>query len=57
MKGPGGIAGGGGGNSPKISFPASFKKICQEAKYLPFATGDAAHEFREKCPTTMEVSC
>eukprot|EP00434_Breviolum_minutum_P001456 symbB.v1.2.001284.t1/scaffold68.1/size354569/6 len=27
----------------------------QEAKYLPFAAGEAAREFREKCPTTMEV--
>lgn len=27
----------------------------QEAKYLPFAAGNAAQQFREKCPTTMQV--
>eukprot|EP00435_Cladocopium_sp_Y103_P075991 s59_g72.t1 len=27
----------------------------QEAKYLPFAAGNAAQQFREKCPITMQV--
>lgn len=45
-----------GGKSPKNSRLASNKNSCQEAKYLPFAAGEAAREFREKCPTTMEVT-
>ena len=45
-----------GGKSPKITAWLRTKNSRQEAKYLPFAAGEAAREFREKCPTTMEVT-